>query len=30
VLHNSDYQPDEGCIAVGVRTLSRAALELLQ
>ena len=30
VLHNSDYQPDEGSIAVGVRTLSRAALELLQ
>ena len=30
VLHNSDYQPDEGSIAVGVRALSRAALELLQ
>jgi metal-dependent amidase/aminoacylase/carboxypeptidase family protein len=30
VLHNSDYQPDEACIAVGVRTLSRAALELLR
>ena len=30
VLHNSDYQPDEGCIAVGVRTLARAALELLR
>ncbi len=28
-LHNSDYQPDERCIALGVEALSRAALELL-
>ena len=28
-LHNSDYQPDEGCIGLGVQALSRAALELL-
>ncbi len=28
-LHNSAYQPDEGCIALGVEALSRAALELL-
>jgi amidohydrolase len=28
-LHNSAYQPDEGCIALGVQALSRAALDLL-
>lgn len=28
-LHNSAYQPDEACIALGVQALSRAALELL-
>lgn len=28
-LHNSAYQPDEGCIAAGVQALSRAALDLL-
>ena len=28
-LHNAGYQPDEGCITVGVQALSRAALELL-
>jgi amidohydrolase len=28
-LHNSDYQPDEACIGLGVQALSRAALELL-
>ncbi|MBI0534089.1 amidohydrolase [Roseomonas sp. KE2513] len=28
-LHNAGYQPDEGCISVGVQALSRAALELL-
>jgi amidohydrolase len=28
-LHNSAYQPDERCIALGVAALSRAALELL-
>jgi len=28
-LHNSDYQPDERCISLGVQALSRAALELL-
>lgn len=28
-LHNSDYQPDEACMALGVQALSRAALELL-
>ncbi len=28
-LHNSDYQPDEACIALGVQALSRAALEML-
>lgn len=28
-LHNSAYQPDERCIALGVEALSRAALELL-
>ncbi len=28
-LHNSDYQPDERCIALGVEALSRAALDML-
>jgi len=28
-LHNSDYQPDETCITLGVQALSRVALELL-
>ena len=28
-LHNSGYQPDEACIALGVQALSRAAVELL-
>jgi amidohydrolase len=28
-LHNANYQPDEGCIPLGVQALSRAALELL-
>lgn len=28
-LHNSSYQPDEACIALGARALSCAALELL-
>ncbi len=28
-LHNSDYQPDEACIALGVQALSRAALDML-
>ena len=28
-LHNSDYQPDEACIGLGVQALSRAALEML-
>ena len=28
-LHNSDYQPDEGCIGTGVQALSRAAVEML-
>jgi metal-dependent amidase/aminoacylase/carboxypeptidase family protein len=28
-LHNSGYQPDEACIALGVQALSRAALEIL-
>jgi amidohydrolase len=28
-LHNSDYQPDEACIGIGVQALSRVALELL-
>jgi amidohydrolase len=28
-LHNSDYQPDEACLALGVQALSRAALEML-
>ncbi len=28
-LHNSAYQPDEGCIAAGVQALARAAVDLL-
>jgi amidohydrolase len=28
-LHNSDYQPDEACIALGATALARAALDLL-
>ncbi len=28
-LHNSDYQPDERCIGLGVQALARAALEIL-
>jgi metal-dependent amidase/aminoacylase/carboxypeptidase family protein len=28
-LHNSDYQPDEGCIALGAQALARAAADLL-
>lgn len=28
-LHNSAYQPDEGCIALGVQALARAAIEML-
>ena len=28
-LHNSDYQPDEACIGLGVQALARAALEIL-
>ncbi len=28
-LHNSDYQPDERCIALGVQALSRAAFDTL-
>ena len=28
-LHNSDYQPDEACIALGAQALARAAVELL-
>ena len=28
-LHNSDYQPDEGCLVQGVQALSRVALDLL-
>ncbi|HEY8611322.1 MAG TPA: M20 family metallopeptidase [Roseomonas sp.] len=28
-LHNAGYQPDEGCIPLGVQALSRAALEIL-
>ena len=28
-LHNSDFQPDEACIGLGVEALSRAAFELL-
>jgi amidohydrolase len=29
-VHNSDYQPDEGCIDLGARALARTALDLLQ
>jgi amidohydrolase len=29
-LHNSGYQPDEGCLAIGVEAISRAALDLLR
>jgi len=29
-LHNAFYQPDEGCIALGVQALSRAALDMLR
>ncbi len=28
-LHNSDYQPDDACLAQGVQALSRVALDLL-
>jgi amidohydrolase len=28
-LHNSGYQPDEGCIALGAAALARAAVDLL-
>jgi amidohydrolase len=28
-LHNSDYQPDEGSITLGVQALARAAMEML-
>lgn len=28
-LHNSDYQPDERCIGLGVQALSRAAMDML-
>jgi len=28
-LHNSSYQPDEACIALGAQALARAAVELL-
>jgi amidohydrolase len=28
-LHNSDYQPDEACIALGATALARAAFDLL-
>ena len=28
-LHNSDYQPDEACIGLGVQALARAALDTL-
>ena len=28
-LHNSDYQPDEGCLAGGVQAMSRIAVDLL-
>ena len=28
-LHNSDYQPDEACIGLGVQALCRAAVEIL-
>lgn len=29
-VHNSNYQPDEGCIAFGVRALARTSLDLLR
>jgi len=29
-LHNSDYQPAEDCIALGVQALARAAVEVLR
>jgi len=29
-LHNANYQPDEGCISLGVQALSRIALDLLR
>lgn len=29
-LHNANYQPDEGCIPLGVEALSRIALDLLK
>jgi amidohydrolase len=29
-VHNSDYQPDEGCIAFGVRALARTALDVVR
>ena len=28
-LHNSNYQPDEGCLVQGVQALSRVAMDLL-
>lgn len=28
-LHNSDYQPDEACIGLGVQALARAAVDIL-
>jgi amidohydrolase len=28
-LHNSDYQPDESCIGLGVQALARATLDIL-
>jgi amidohydrolase len=28
-LHNSDYQPDERCLGLGVQAVARAALEIL-
>ena len=28
-LHNSDYQPDESCIGLGVQALARAAMDIL-
>jgi len=28
-VHNSDYQPDEGCIALGVAALARTAVDIL-
>ncbi|MCC7425623.1 MAG: amidohydrolase [Alphaproteobacteria bacterium] len=30
MLHNSDFQPDEGAIPVGVQTLVRSALDMLR